>query len=345
MEVIKLDFQKITDILTEQIQGWVEGAIATVPNLIVAVVILIVFFILSLLADRVSRKILPSATDSVAVIGIVTSTLRVLILTLGFFIALGVLNLNKTVTSLLAGAGVVGIALGFAFQDIASNFVSGVMIAFRQPYRVGDVVEVNAFKGTVAKINLRATLITTFDGLTVFVPNKTMFTEPLTNYTLTVERRLEIPVGVSYGDDLEVVEQLVIEACEDTPGRIKDKDIEVYFTEFGDSSINLVVFIWIEYPGKSNFLRARHHAIQAIKQAFDDNNITIPFPIRTMDFGIKGGDPLSAQLAQSGADPAQQHKQENDGSSDIETDSETNSETDSETDSERKDGTNGTGEK
>jgi len=299
MELIKIDFQKISQILNDQLQGWLESAVAGIPNFVAAVVVVLFFYLLSVATDRFSRRFLPKATDSVAVIGMVATILKVSVMFLGLFIALGVLNLNKTVTSLLAGAGVIGIALGFAFQEIASNFVSGVMIAFRQPYRVGDVVEVGTFMGTVSKINLRATIMTTFDGLSVFVPNKTMYTQPLTNYTLTVERRLEIPVGISYGDDLSIVEGIIKSACEETPGRIANKDIEVYFDEFGDSAINVKVFIWIEYPGDNNYLRARHYAIQNIKRVFDENGITIPFPIRTMDFGIKGGEGLSHHLTES----------------------------------------------
>ena len=101
-------------------------------------------------------------------------------------------------------------ALGFAFQDIAANFVSGILIAFRQPYRIGDIVEVEGYQGEVKSIDLRTTSLVTFQGIEIYIPNKEMFTKPLENYTTTPRRRLDIEVGVSYGDDLRKVEQTVL---------------------------------------------------------------------------------------------------------------------------------------
>lgn len=293
---LDIDISSISELITGKLEAWLEAGIAGIPNFIAAVIIILIFALVANIATRIIRKILHSTAASLAVIGIVTTVIRIIVLCVGLFVALGVLNLDKTVTSLLAGAGVLGLALGFAFQEIASNFVAGVMIAFRQPYRVGDIVEVDGTRGWVTKIDLRTTLLTTFDGLNIFVPNKTMFTQTLINYTMTDQRRLEISVGISYGDDLEKVEAVIKEACENTPGRIEEKEIKVFYEEFGSSSINLMVFIWIHYPGDQNYLHARHHAIINIKKAFDKNNITIPFPIRTLDFGIKGGEKLASQL-------------------------------------------------
>lgn len=196
-------------------------------------------------------------------------------------------------TSLLAGAGVLGLALGFAFQDIASNFVSGVFIAFRKPYKIGDIIEAGDFLGSVTSIDLRTTTIETFQGLEVLVPNKMLFTDPITNYTNIPQRRIDVAVGVSYGDDLEKVERLLKEKLNDLPNRIVKKDIDIFFTEFGDSSINLEARVWVEYPNHRNFLITRSEAIKKIKTVFDENDIIIPFPIRTLDFGIKGGEKLS----------------------------------------------------
>lgn len=293
---INLDVNRVSELISQKLEAWIEIAISTIPNFLAATLIICVFALIGTIASKIVRKLLPKASSNVAVISIVSTVAKIVILLIGLFIALGVLNLDKTVTSLLAGAGVIGIALGFAFQEIASNFVSGVLIAFREPYRVGDIVEVDNYLGKVTVINLRSTVIKTFDGLNVYVPNKTMFTQALINYTTTVERRLELRVGVSYADDLEKAEQLIKQACDKTPGRIKDKEIEVYYEEFGSSSINMLVFIWIQYPGDNHYLRARHHAVINIKKIFDENDITIPFPIRTLDFGIKGGETLTEQM-------------------------------------------------
>ncbi len=224
------------------------------------------------------------------------------IIVCGLFIALGVLNLDKTVTSLLAGVGVIGLALGFAFQDIAANFVSGIMIAVKQPFRVGDIIEINDNHGYVKKIGLRTTKIRTFQGIEILIPNKDLFTNALKNYTDTKERRIDLACGVSYGDDLEKVAKVVEQALMDIPGRIQDRDPQVMFYEFGGSSINFNARIWIEFNKQFDYTKAKHDVIIAIKKALDANDIAIPFPIRTLDFDIKGGEnlvtPLSAALDQ-----------------------------------------------
>jgi small conductance mechanosensitive channel len=206
------------------------------------------------------------------------------------------------VTSLLAGAGVIGLAIGFAAQEVAANFFSGVIIAFREPYTIGDIIEISGHKGKVKSVNLRTTNIVTFDGLEVFIPNRLIFSEPFTNLTSTIDRRISLNVGVSYGDDLETVPDLIKKSLEDVSYRLKNKEVSVYFTDFGDSSINLVVHVWVKYSENTDYLQSKHESVMAIKKAFDQNGITIPFPIRTLDFGIKGGEKLSATLRSSKSD-------------------------------------------
>tara|TARA_Y100000296_G_C5157984_1_gene250203 strand:+ start:75 stop:785 length:711 start_codon:yes stop_codon:yes gene_type:complete len=230
----------------------------------------------------VFSKVLPKISKNEAVTSLLDTIIYFIIILIGFFVSLEILHLDKTVTSLLAGAGVLGLALGFAFQEIASNFVSGIFIAFREPYKLGDIVQLDQHFGKITNINLRTTSITTFQGLEIIIPNKHMFTKPFTNFTTTPKRRIDIEVGVSYEDDLEKVEKVTKEALLNINEIIKDEEPEVFFKEFADSSINLVARIWIHYPENQAFLRARHKAIINIKKHYDKNGISIPFPIRTI---------------------------------------------------------------
>jgi small conductance mechanosensitive channel len=212
-----------------------------------------------------------------------SSLFSISIFIIGFFIALEILNLEKTVASILAGAGVLGLALGFAFQEIAANFVAGILIAFRKPYRIGDTIKIDGFFGQVHEINLRVTKITNIEGLDVIIPNKDMFTKPFINFTSTPKRKLILDVGVSYSDDLDKVEEVTREALKTTKNII-GSEVEVYFKEFGDSSINLNARFWINYPNNTSYLEAKHDAVKKLKKAYDENGISIPFPIRTLDF-------------------------------------------------------------
>lgn len=147
--------------------------------------------------------------------------------------------------------------------------------------------------GTAKRTNLRVTVIQTFQGQEVFVPNKDVLQNPIINYSAIGKRRIDLSVGISYGDDLAKVQRVVLETIKNLDGVIDKENIVFDYGEFGDSSINFTIRFWIKYPGDPGFLVVRNNAIMKIKEAFDQNDIMIPFPIRTLDFGIKGGEKLS----------------------------------------------------
>jgi len=280
---MRADFEKTIKLVVGKLETWYEGIFANLPNFFLAILVVVFFAVLSKWVRRIILKLLSKQVENRALINLVGSIGYFFTFFLGLFMALSILHLDKTVTSLLAGAGVIGLALGFAFQEIASNFVSGIFISLNRPFRNGDIVQIDDYLGQVASIDLRTTTIMTFDGIKILVPNKKMFTEPLKNFNDVPRRRLDIPVGVGYSTDLEKVENIVKTALEKLEGRIEDKEIEVFYKEFGGSSINFDVRIWIDYPAENNYLRTRHKAIIGIKKAFDENEINIPFPIRTLD--------------------------------------------------------------
>lgn len=287
---------KFQNYIVEELKLWVESFAKMIPNIILAVLVLIIFYFLAKFVRFYFEKLVRRVSDNPAIVYLFTKIVFSLIFLFGLFLALSILELEKAVTSLLAGAGVIGIALGFAFQEIASNFVSGILISFQRPYKVGDIIEINGFRGAVKQIELRVTVVRTFDGLEVLIPNKTMYTSALINYTSTPDRRIDIQVGVSYGENLPRVTEIVKAALRNVEGKT-NKDIEVFFHSFADSSINFVVQVWIDYPGVNYYWKAHHQIITKIKEAFDANDIVIPFPIRTIDFGIKGGTRLNQELA------------------------------------------------
>lgn len=273
-------YEYLVNIPREKLLTWLEAGIAILPNFAVALITLLLFYPFAKIAKYLAGKIFWRKSDNVAVKELFKNFVFMIVLMVGVFSALEILNLEKTVASLLAGAGVIGLALGFAFQEIASNFVSGILIAFKKPYKVDDVVEVQGKRGTVKSIDLRTTSIMTGDGLEIIVPNKVMFTDTIINYTSTPERKIDMIIGVSYQDDLEKVESIAKKAVENIPDRIKDLPIEFFYQSFGQSSIDFKLSFWAEYPGKSSYDRAIHQAVINIKKAFDENGITIPFPTR-----------------------------------------------------------------
>jgi small conductance mechanosensitive channel len=296
---MEISFTKVINILLEKLEDWLEGLAASFPNFIVAILIVTAFWVLARLTRSVVSRLLLRFADNAPVANLVAGIAQTTIVMGGFFIALGILNLDKTVTSLLAGAGVVGLAIGFAFQEIASNFIAGILIAFRKPFKIGDIVKVNDYEGRIQDIDLRTTRISTYDGLEVIIPNKDMFTSSVVNYTATAERRVDIEIGVSYGEDLRRVRSLTLKALEDVTGRVPAREPEVFFTTFGDSSINFKARVWIDKSDPVSYLTSLNDIVIRVKEAYDQNDIMIPFPIRTLDFGIKGGEKLSEMLNHS----------------------------------------------
>ena len=284
------------DALADKLAGWIRDFIVNLPNVLVALLVVALFWVLGRLVRRVIARVLGRVSHNLTVTRLVASTSFLMILAAGFFIALGVLKLDKTVMSLLAGAGVAALVLGFAFQDIAANMMAGILLSVRHPFRPGHLCEILDQEGVIEEVDLRFTVMRTLQGQMVFLPNKEVLGHPIKNFTLTGKRRVDLEIGVSYGDDLDLARRLAAEACADVSRRDKGRDVEVFYTEVADSAILMVVRIWVEYDKQRDFLEARSQAIQRIKAAFDGNGVTIPFPIRSLDFGVKGGTALSEML-------------------------------------------------
>ncbi len=290
-----MSFQQALSKLLGKLDGWLEQVVLLLPNLLVGLLVVVAFWLLAKLIKKGLGKALEPVLPS-QIVRLLMTVAYLAALALGVFVALGIVGLEKTVTSLLAGAGIIGLALGFAFQDIAANFMSGILLAVRRPFVLGELIETNDFFGIVKKITLRSTELRTPQGQMVLVPNRQVFENPIVNYSRTGERRVDLSVGVAYGDDLARAREVAVSAVEAIEGRQSDRPVELFFEEFGDSSINFVVRFWIDFARQAEYLAARSEAIVRLKAAFDEAGLTIPFPIRTLDFGVVGGEKLSEEL-------------------------------------------------
>lgn len=288
-----MNLNQALDLLTNKLTLWVKEFIRLLPNIVLASVILVLGLFIAKYIRKIALKLIRKVSHIETINTLFGSVMYAISIGVVFFIVLSVLNLDKAVTSILAGAGILGLALAFAFQDIAANFMSGIFLSFRRPLAVGDIIQSNDHMGIVEEVNLRDTMIRTFQGQRVIIPNKDVFQNTIENYSVLGKRRLDLSVGVSYGDNLQKVKDIAIAAAEKVSVRAKGEEITLFYTEFGDSSIHFSIRIWMRDTTQPTFLQGRHEAIMHIKEAFDANDIMIPFPIRTLDFGIKGGEKLS----------------------------------------------------
>ena len=173
----------------------------------------------------------------------------------------------------------VGLGLGFGLQEIFANLVSGIIILFERPIRVGDTVTVGDISGTVSRIRIRATWITAFNRQELIVPNKEFVTGRLVNWTLSDQvLRVEVPVGIAYGSDVELARRLMLDVARDHPEVLDDPEPVVYFLGFGDSSLNFE--LRVHSPDLESFLVIRDAMHTGIDQAFRAHGVEIPFPQR-----------------------------------------------------------------
>jgi small conductance mechanosensitive channel len=271
------------DKLITKLWSWVDGFILMIPNLVVAIIVMVATVYISKGLRKIFSKVIDRFSTNTAVNKLFSSVLTVVTFIIGFFIALSILELDKAVTSLLAGAGVVGLAIGLAFQEPILNIFSGIVMSVREPFKIGDIVKTNDYFGTIDKITLRSTSLKKFSGEDVIIPNKMVIQNPIENYTKTKVRRVAIKCGVRYSDDLEKVEKIAIQAIEKEIPYDKSNPLELYFEEFGSSSINFELRFWLDKAEQKNYLKYKSEAIKSLKKHFDENDISIPFPIRTLD--------------------------------------------------------------
>jgi len=190
-------------------------------------------------------------------------------------------TVDRNITGFIAGLGIMGFTIGFALQDVAKNFVAGILLLLQQPFDAGDSVKVNGFSGTVVDVDIRATKLRTFDGLYVLIPNTDVYMNAITNYSRAKQRRISLDVGVAYESDLRQVTETALEAISAVPGVKTDPAPSVVFHTFADSSINFTLYYWIDLT-VTGYLTAQDEGVKHIHRAFVEAGIDIPYPIRTI---------------------------------------------------------------
>ncbi len=162
-------------LVIKKLEKWEKQLVEMLPNFVLAAIIMAFFFLAARIVRRLIYGIVFKISKSESLTSLFSGVFQAAFLIVGLMMALNVLNLEKTVSSLLAGVGIIGLALGFAFQDLTANFISGVFMSVKRPFEVGDKIETNTFIGTVSHMELRSTTILTTAGLRVVIPNKDIF--------------------------------------------------------------------------------------------------------------------------------------------------------------------------
>lgn len=273
-----------TEIFQERLQGWWISLINTLPDVLLALLVIVLFIFIARTIKKILYKTLLRFSIKSSVSSLSVTVVQIIILFIGLFFALDILELNRAVSSLLAGAGIVGIILGFAFQDITANFISGIYIAFKKPFEVGDTVKTNDFIGVIEKIQLRTTTIRTFSGLHLMIPNKEIIQKPMTNYSLTPTRRIELEFFIDQRTDFDQAHKAVFQAISKLSYLYPGKPVEIYFNDFKYTTVKISVWFWIDNHAPPGYMVAKHDAIYNIIHALKDKKIALALPVPAENF-------------------------------------------------------------
>ena len=239
---LKEAFQKLKGILIGDLAGAEELAV----SLFFGALILIFFIYLSRWIKNLVSRRLSKKTDDGLLTDFISAGIRSLVMLFGLAILLRFLGLTGVVNSLLAGAGITAFIIGFALKDIGENFLAGILLAFKRPFKIGDMVDINGLNGKVLALNLRDTQIKTIDGKDVFIPNGSIVKNPMINFTIDGYLSYNFTVGLAYGSNYSAALQLITELIQSTPGVLDgDKKPTVYVSNMAASTLNVKVTYWV----------------------------------------------------------------------------------------------------
>lgn len=304
----------------QSVQGMINGFLALLPKIGLG---LLVFAIFYLVAWAVKRGVRQASGESGA--GKALGRLAQLgILIGGFLVAVTIAFPSVKPADVLGVLGVGGVAIGFAFRDILQNYFAGIILLWREPFKVGDQIETsNGFVGTIQEIETRATIMKTYDGRRVVIPNSNLFTDSVIVNTARDKRRSEYDVGIGYGDDIETARDILLTKLKEVDGVQAEPEPEVLVVALADSTVNLRLRWWTE-PDRASVIGAQDRVLTAVKYLLDENGVDMPYPTQVLllhdqteetdgdrkrqregwPVPKEGGAPASARLSQALQDQA-----------------------------------------
>ena len=262
-------------------QTAVNGLVAAIPSILVALIVFGAFFVLGAIVKGVVARLTEARLHAHRNAGVAAQGL---VLFVGLLVALSVALPTFRPGDVVQVLGISSVAIGFAFRDILQNFLAGILLLVTQPFRIGDQIVAGTHEGTVEDIQTRATFIRTYDGRRVVIPNADLFTDTVVVNTAFEHRRLEYDVGIGYGDDVDRARGVILDAVRNTDGVLAQPAADVLLMDFAPSSVNLRVRWWIAPPKRADALDARDRVLTAVKRQLTAHGIDLPFPTQQILF-------------------------------------------------------------
>lgn len=273
--------------ILDRLNLYYHALLKMLPRFGLAVLVLVVGIILANWLTSVIRQRIKNQSKDALMSGFLSKAIKIVFIIVIFLLTLNIAGLSGVAAAILATAGASAVVIGFAFKDIAENFLAGIILAFNRPFHVNDTVKVEDVFGKVKAMEFRYTKITTFDGRNVYIPNSDVLTKPVSNYTEDGFYRAEFVIGIAYENDILKAKQLINDCIAQAQELVHDEQ-HVNFVvedELAASTVNLKVFFWVKTDDfRRGMLEIRGNLIREIKTRLESNGFNLPADIRELKF-------------------------------------------------------------
>ncbi|QDU46367.1 Small-conductance mechanosensitive channel [Symmachiella dynata] len=275
--------------------------VQSIPLLIIAVLILGITWILLKLTVLIADKSVLKRVDNNLLREVARKALAIPVALVGLYLVLKVSGMTRLAMTVLGGTGLVGLVIGFAFRDIAENFLASILLSVQNPFRYGDLIEVAGYLGYVQRVNTRGTLLMTMEGNHVQIPNSTIYKETIKNYSANPNCRFDFGIGIGYDVPITRAQEAAMNILADHPAVLKDPEPQVLVEKLGAATVNLRVFAWVNAQ-KHSWIKVRSSLIRLVKSGFESQGFEMPDEQREVIFP-NGVPILGAVTASQDDDP------------------------------------------
>ena len=262
--------------LFNKLEGWLSAFIEMIPNIVLALVVFLLFYFISRLTSHLVTKMLEKLSNNKLINRLITRLLSISIIIAGIFFALGLMHLDKTVTSLLAGIGIIGLALSFAFQHTASNILSGMIISVRSSVLLGDLIESNDTFGNVLRVGLRTTKVLNVKGQHVEIPNRLLLDNTYKEFSKTGFRRIDLIGKINFRENLDEIRMKAEERMMKFDFLYEEKPPNFVYNSLHKEKVDFTLRVWMKFTNvDGEFLNARSQCLIELSKLFNELGVDI----------------------------------------------------------------------
>lgn len=282
IDTAPVDYFTIQPIKNELLKVWFKG-LEILPMVVFGLVTLFVFFSMSRPISSWLMKPISYVSDSQLIQAVLRRVISIFIMLIGFYFFLRIAGLTQFAIAIISGTGMLGLILGFAFRDIAENFISSLLISVQRPFQIGDVIEVSSHKGVVRKVTARGTTLIDFDGNYIQIPNSIIYKNVIQNFSANPKVRGQFVVGIGYDASIQNAQELALNLMLEHKAVLNDPEPQVLVDQLGSSTVNLKLYFWIDSETYA-VNKVASLLMRQVMRAFENSGISMPDDAREVIF-------------------------------------------------------------